>query len=220
MNGFFVKSLRQWKGRGNSRLPLLLLASFTTIPAFYLLSDQKKTPSITFLSSSRRFRPHYYAICEGEEAVKEQQEAAIKPSVEPIHLDENESDDKDWEQEKLKCSFCRSFLQSPCKEPFKRWSKCVDKAKSQEADFTQACVHYTRALMACTEENEAYFHALHRDMQEKEKENEEKNEEAKNGKEEEQEEEKEEDEKGGENQNDIVEEKEGDDEISSSSHER
>jgi hypothetical protein len=72
----------------------------------------------------------------------------------------NEDDDAAWEAEKQSCSFCRQFLQSPCKDPFKKWSKCVDKAKVDNTDFVTECSQYTSALMTCTSDNAEYFNML------------------------------------------------------------
>jgi len=63
----------------------------------------------------------------------------------------------EWEVEKEKCSFCRAFLKSPCKLPFKNWSICVDKAKAEEADFVKVCSEYTGALLECTSTNSEFF---------------------------------------------------------------
>ena len=81
-----------------------------------------------------------------------------------VTTDNNNNDDSDddsaWEAEKQSCSFCRQFLQSPCKFPFKNWSKCVDKAKVDNTDFVTECSQYTSALMTCTSDNAEYFNAL------------------------------------------------------------
>jgi len=76
------------------------------------------------------------------------------------NVDDNDDDDSAWEAEKQSCSFCRQFLQSPCKLPFKNWSKCVDKAKVDNTDFVTECSQYTSALMTCTSDNAEYFNAL------------------------------------------------------------
>jgi hypothetical protein len=65
--------------------------------------------------------------------------------------------DAAWFEQKQKCSFCRFFLESPCKLHFAKWSKCVDIAKSKDLDFVQACKTYTSALMECTSDNDKYF---------------------------------------------------------------
>ena len=89
-----------------------------------------------------------------------------KPSVNipKIVIDPSDSgDDATWEAEKEKCSFCKAFLGSPCKDQFKYWSKCVDKAKTLEVDFAVACSDYTKALMECTSANGDYFSSLSSD---------------------------------------------------------
>ncbi len=93
--------------------------------------------------------------------IVEIKEAEAKKPVVTIEIPDV-ADDSEWEQDKQKCSFCRSFLQSPCKEQFKKWSKCVDKAKELDADFIESCSVYTRALMNCTQENEKYFEEINR----------------------------------------------------------
>lgn len=65
--------------------------------------------------------------------------------------------DKAWESEKESCSFCNQFLRSPCKNDFRRWSQCVDKAKELDVDFIKACMKYTNLLMECTSENVEFF---------------------------------------------------------------
>ena len=75
--------------------------------------------------------------------------AAAEEEEESITIVVNDDDIKDaeWEIEKEKCSFCKQFLQSPCKHEFRRWSKCVDMAKEKDIDFVKACSIYTNALM-------------------------------------------------------------------------
>ncbi len=68
-------------------------------------------------------------------------------------------DEAEWEAKKEQCSFCRHFLLSPCSEPFKQWSKCVDKAKAEDKDFVEACSIQTNSLMTCTSSNAQYFQA-------------------------------------------------------------
>ena len=48
-----------------------------------------------------------------------------------IDDDDDDDDDEAWEKEKENCSFCKFFIDSPCKKQFKRWSKCVDRCKEQ-----------------------------------------------------------------------------------------
>eukprot|EP00601_Ochromonadales_sp_CCMP2298_P036889 CAMPEP_0173355228 /NCGR_PEP_ID=MMETSP1144-20121109/17638_1 /TAXON_ID=483371 /ORGANISM="non described non described, Strain CCMP2298" /LENGTH=182 /DNA_ID=CAMNT_0014303893 /DNA_START=164 /DNA_END=708 /DNA_ORIENTATION=- len=77
-----------------------------------------------------------------------------------ITIDEEAVDDKDWEAEKEKCSFCKFFIESPCKTQFKHWSKCVDRAKTENVEFAEACSRYTQALMVCTSEHQEYFSSV------------------------------------------------------------
>ena len=74
----------------------------------------------------------------------------------------------DWEAEKEKCSFCKAFLKSPCKLPFKSWSICVDKAKEEEQDFVTVCSAFTSALLECTSTHNEFFAELNKndDVQE------------------------------------------------------
>ena len=71
-----------------------------------------------------------------------------------------------WEEEKSGCSFCQHFLKSPCKKPFSRWSKCVDKSKDAGLDYVTTCGEYTDALMACTSEHSPWFEAEQKKMEE------------------------------------------------------
>jgi hypothetical protein len=82
--------------------------------------------------------------------------AAAKVPVEKIII-EDTGDDEAWEAEKQKCSFCKQFLDSPCKVQFKGWSKCVDKAKELNIDFVAACTDYTDKLLDCTSANNSFF---------------------------------------------------------------
>jgi len=70
-------------------------------------------------------------------------------------------DEKDeWEIEKEKCSFCKHFLQSPCRDQFKYWSKCVDASKESGEDFVVKCQLHTDALLNCTSEYPDFFSKL------------------------------------------------------------
>lgn len=75
-------------------------------------------------------------------------------------FNESEEDDAEWEKKKSECSFCRMFLESPCKQQFKAWSKCVDKAKSEGKEFKDECVEQSRALFTCTSDHHEYFKQL------------------------------------------------------------
>jgi len=71
-----------------------------------------------------------------------------------------------WEQEKSSCSFCTYFLESPCAQPFRQWSQCVDLAKARQLDYISTCSVYTTALMACTEREAQHFEALRNESEE------------------------------------------------------
>lgn len=92
----------------------------------------------------------------------EEEHAAPQHKQNPIEIEDNgeDEDDAEWMLEKQKCSFCKQFLESPCKIPFRRWSKCVDKAKEDNLEFVGACFKYTGALIECTTNNEAYFRRM------------------------------------------------------------
>ena len=36
----------------------------------------------------------------------------------------------EWEKVNVSCSFCKTFIDSPCKFTFKNWHVCVDRAKT------------------------------------------------------------------------------------------
>jgi hypothetical protein len=134
------------------------------------LKQNKKAHSVF---SSQLFSNRMVAFCqeqvEKEKASSPEGKVDEKKPVEPIMIEDVE-DDSEWENSKQSCSFCKGFLQSPCKEPFRKWSKCVDKAKELDVDFIESCKHYTLALMACTEQNETYFTSLSSAMAERKKE--------------------------------------------------
>ena len=93
----------------------------------------------------------------------------IIPRQLPLEIDDNDDeDDSEWMAEKEKCSFCKQFILSPCKVPFRKWSKCVDKAKEENLDFVAACFKYTGALIECTTNNEDYFTSMSDDDEEEE----------------------------------------------------
>lgn len=93
-------------------------------------------------------------------------------SKEPILVTESDFP-SDWEVEKAKCSFCRYFIESPCKEPFKYWSACVDKAKELDREFIFACHEYTSKLLECTSSNSEYFSKLDESSEEQQADDEE-----------------------------------------------
>lgn len=102
-------------------------------------------------------------FAEASEAASAAAAEHTKPVVASLDQQPPEIDDDDdatWEERKQKCSFCRQFLESPCKFQFRQWSRCVDKAKAEEKEFIEACQLYTRALLNCTTDNAEYFEAL------------------------------------------------------------
>jgi hypothetical protein len=90
-----------------------------------------------------------------EEAIKEQQRADgdVETAVDTVN---NEEEDE-WEQQKKHCSFCRHFIESPCKLAFKKWSICVENAKNDEKDFVSLCSQATSDLVECTSNYPEYF---------------------------------------------------------------
>lgn len=52
------------------------------------------------------------------------------------------------------------FVESPCKEEFKKWSKCVDAAKKEEQDFKEICSFHSKELFTCTSIHHEYFRQL------------------------------------------------------------
>jgi hypothetical protein len=175
--------------KSKSYLPVSVLAISATTGIYY--TNEKKSSfrlktmsmsSVFSFSSLARFSSssnpfpllRFHTRCEGnnkenkrEETIDEDQEEEVEPKKarkpdHPIMIeDDTPENDAKWVEEKQHCSFCRSFLTSPCKEQFKKWSKCVDKAKEMEVDFIEGCSHYTKALMSCTEEHNDYFMTLH-----------------------------------------------------------
>jgi GCK domain len=119
----------------------------------------RKVISTACVSSITSFyfapKVHYPSLAEEEYAVPQHKQS-------PIEIEDNgeDEDDAEWMVEKEKCSFCKQFLESPCKIPFRRWSKCVDKAKENNLEFVGACFKYTGALIECTTNNEAYFRRM------------------------------------------------------------
>lgn len=74
-----------------------------------------------------------------------------------VKMQETQQEKDEWEKEKEKCPFCKHFLESPCREQFKIWSRCVDKAKADGEDFIIACKDVSTDLFTCTAANEDYF---------------------------------------------------------------
>jgi hypothetical protein len=72
----------------------------------------------------------------------------------PIEIeDHDDEDDTAWVAKSQHCIFCRTFIASPCKIPFRKWDKCIAKAKAENLDMRDACINYTNGLMACEREN-------------------------------------------------------------------
>ena len=78
---------------------------------------------------------------------------------------DNSEEDAEWERKKMECSFCRMFLESPCRDQFKLWSKCVDKAKEDGLEFKEVCATVSQNLFQCTSEHHDYFAALNEAME-------------------------------------------------------
>jgi hypothetical protein len=105
-----------------------------------------------FSVASQAALPRFVAKCQEVPTT----DASVTSHV-VISIGDDELEDKDWLLEKEKCSFCKFFLGSPCRNHFIKWSKCVDLAKSKELDFVKSCSVYTKALMDCTSANDEYF---------------------------------------------------------------
>lgn len=90
---------------------------------------------------------------EPDERIKGLSEATIN-----FKYVEEEGDDEEWEKTHMDCSFCAGFVASPCKDAFKTWSKCIDKARAVKGvDYVEGCKEYTSALMECMRDNEEWF---------------------------------------------------------------
>lgn len=113
----------------------------------------KILPISGFTVASQAAFPRFIAKCQ---EVSSPSDASVA-AHEIITIGDDELEDKDWLLEKEKCSFCKFFLGSPCKNQFIKWSKCVDLAKSKDLDFVKSCSVYTKALMECTSANDEYF---------------------------------------------------------------
>ena len=81
-------------------------------------------------------------------------------------IEVEDEEDAEWERKKKECSFCKMFLESPCRQQFKYWSKCVDRAKEEGVDFKEACYDVSQNLFQCTSEHHDYFAALNEAMEE------------------------------------------------------
>lgn len=78
---------------------------------------------------------------------------------------EQVGEDEYWAKKARDCSFCKQFLESPCRQPFQHWSRCVDLAKSRDLKFEDACREYTSALFACVGDKQEYFEKLKRERE-------------------------------------------------------
>lgn len=115
-------------------------AKVATLSAFSIVNHQTAI-----------LRPTYFAKChEDTDETKPVEEFRIV-------IPDEELEDQEWLLEKEKCSFCKFFLGSPCRNQFTKWSKCVDLAKSKDQDFVKACSVYTKDLMDCSSDNDEYF---------------------------------------------------------------
>ena len=124
----------------------------------FLRRSVAMTGAITAISCLKR-------ECRLDAEVKQQE----IPRQLPLEIeDKDDEDHSEWMAEKEKCSFCEQFLLSPCKVPFRKWSKCVDKAKEENLDFVASCFKYTGALIECTTNNEDYFTSMSDDDVEEE----------------------------------------------------
>lgn len=100
--------------------------------------------------------PEQQKLSEPEEKLDSSKEDGVESASSAVS-EEDESDEKVWKEKAENCGFCRYFLTSPCAEPFKAWSLCVDKAKAENIDFVSHCADRTAALMECTSSNSEYF---------------------------------------------------------------
>ena len=64
-----------------------------------------------------------------------------------------------WKDKANNCSFCRQFLESPCNIQFRKWSNCVDQAKSLDIDYISSCKDYTTSLFECGNDYKDWFEA-------------------------------------------------------------
>lgn len=90
-----------------------------------------------------------------DEAIKEQQRS--EGDVEAVVDSDNAEEVDTWEEQKKHCSFCKHFIESPCKMAFKKWSICVENAKNDEKDFVTLCSQATSDLVECTSKYPEYF---------------------------------------------------------------
>jgi hypothetical protein len=50
----------------------------------------------------------------------------------------DEDEELEWDSKRETCGFCKMFLDSPCRMNFQRWSKCVDRNKTDGTDYISA----------------------------------------------------------------------------------
>ena len=130
--------------------PLTILAT----GAWYQLQN--------FQSSIYKNKP---SLCDSppinDSSTNENTTTTIKPVIDKNLIESSAVDDVDvWEEKRASCSFCRTFLDSPCNLQFKYWSKCVDMAKDLELDYVKDCAEYSSKLFECTDDHREYFESL------------------------------------------------------------
>ena len=106
---------------------------------------------------SKRFNVLSYS--DGESSIESLK--VVDTIVESVESEESEEEKAYW-REKRNCSFCSMFLDSPCSNQFKLWSRCIDKAKEEgeEENYIEACSEVSMALFLCQDQNKDYFKNL------------------------------------------------------------
>lgn len=66
-------------------------------------------------------------------------------------------DVNEWEKDKQACSFCKFYLNSPCRLQFRDWSRCIERAKLADDSYVEVCHHFSNALFDCTREYKSFF---------------------------------------------------------------
>jgi hypothetical protein len=79
------------------------------------------------------------------------------------------SDGFEWKKQSEKCPLCKVFLDTPCQQNFKYWSKCVDNSKAIGVDPNGACSEYTSQLQSCMQSHPNNFKEAIKDTREREK---------------------------------------------------
>jgi hypothetical protein len=158
-------------------IPVAFVVSITNPKISYLDTEQRIIDKKNSTSKNSKWILSTSAIPE------------VKINTVDRDLIDSEVDNEEyWLKKATECSFCRQFLASPCKAPFKHWSKCVDLAKERGLEFTEVCKDYSAALFSCMEEEREYFELI-RAKEREERGDDEDDEEDGNGEEEEEEEE-------------------------------